>query len=178
MRDVGFRGLGTLEVIIGGNQLPTGGPLQRGLLATLLTSANRVISPDRIISALWTQPPETALGQVQTRIWRLRQLLQDGLDPQPAVARPQLVTRAGGYALIIEPEMFDVLVFDRHIAQAQAHLAADRPREAVAELREALALWRGPAFADVPAPGVRVEAEVIEERRLAAIEQRIEIELT
>ncbi|HZN19617.1 MAG TPA: BTAD domain-containing putative transcriptional regulator [Micromonosporaceae bacterium] len=177
MRDVGFRGLGTLEVIIGGNQLPTGGPLQRGLLATLLTNANRVISPDRLISALWSQPPETALGQVQTRIWRLRQLLQGGPGPQLS-PRPQLVTRAGGYALIIEPEMFDVLVFDRHIAQAQALLAADRPREAVAELREALALWRGPAFADVPAPGIRVEAEVIEERRLGAIEQRIEIELT
>lgn len=177
MRDVGFRGLGTLEVIIGGCQLPTGGPLQRGLLATLLTNANRVVSPDRIISALWAQPPETALGQVQTRIWRLRQLLQDGLGPQQAFPRPQLVTRAGGYALIIEPEMFDVLVFDRRTEQARTLLAEDRPREAVTELREALALWRGPAFADVPAPGIRAEAQVIEERRLAAIEQRMEIEL-
>ncbi|HEY0701056.1 MAG TPA: BTAD domain-containing putative transcriptional regulator, partial [Micromonospora sp.] len=176
MHHLWIRCLGALEVVAGDRTLSCGGPLQRGLLALLLINANQVVGVDRIMNGLWDRPPETALGQVQTRIWRLRRLLRDGPGVDVGV-RPQLVTRGGGYGLLIEPETVDVAVFDRRVARATALAADDRPHEAAAELREALALWRGPAFADVPAPGVRAEACAVEERRLAAIEQRVEIEL-
>ncbi|MEV0396438.1 AfsR/SARP family transcriptional regulator [Polymorphospora rubra] len=163
---------------MGQRVLPAGGPLQRGLLAMLLLNSNNFVSADRIISALWEKPPETALGQVQTRIWRLRQLLHvTGETALPPTAQPQLITRAGGYGLIVDPEAVDLLVFERRVKHGGALLAAGRSREAVKELREALALFRGPVFANVNAPGVGIEAEAVEERRLAAIEQRIEIEL-
>ncbi|MEV7229924.1 BTAD domain-containing putative transcriptional regulator [Polymorphospora sp. NPDC051019] len=178
MRHVGFRCFGPLEIEVGQRVLPAGGPLQRGLLAMLLLNSNNFVSADRIISALWEKPPETALGQVQTRIWRLRQLLHGTGETSPApTARPQLITRAGGYGLIVDPEAVDLLVFERRVKHGGVLLAAGRAREAVKELREALALFRGPVFANVNAPGVGIEAEAVEERRLAAIEQRIEIEL-
>jgi DNA-binding SARP family transcriptional activator len=179
MAEVEFKCLGDFEIVCGQRVMPAGGPLQRGLLAVLLLNANQSVSADRIISALWDSPPDTALGQVQTRIWRLRQLLQ-GSAPgaSPSTVRPQLITRAGGYGLMVDPETVDLLVFDREVQQATTALAAGRPQEAVSQIRGALALFRGPAFANVAAPGVNVEAAAIEERRLAAIEQRIEIELT
>ena len=59
-----------------------------------------------------------------------------------------------------------------HVARGAAGLAADR-------LRAALALWRGPAFADVRDGGVVAdEARRLEELRLVALEERIDAELS
>ena len=55
---------------------------------------------------------------------------------------------------------------------------AAAPREAAGKLREALALWRGPALADFAYDEfARREIARLEERRLAALEQRIEADL-
>lgn len=158
--------------------MPAGGPLQRGLLAILLLNANQAVSTDRIVDGLWDEPPDTALGQVQTRIWRLRQLLHGpATDASRSRSYPQLVTQSGGYALMVDPAAIDLLVFDQRVRDAAGMLASGRAREAAGELRSALALFRGPSFANVTAPAVVAEAKVIEERRMAALEQRIETEL-
>jgi DNA-binding SARP family transcriptional activator len=178
MSEILFHCLGSMEIIRGQQVLPSGGPHQRGLLAMLLLNANRPVSADQLIAALWARPPNSAAGQIQTRIWKLRRLLQTPATiPQPSTTRPQLVTTAGAYCLIVDPDTVDLLVFERMVNSAHSFLAADRPREALTELRGALALFRGPAFSNVAAPGVAVEAAAIEERRLAAIDQRMEIEL-
>jgi DNA-binding SARP family transcriptional activator len=144
----------------------------------LLLNLNQPVSADRLVDALWDNPPDTALGQVQTRIWRLRQLLHGPAgESADASDHPQLITRSGGYALMADPATVDLLVFDRRVRDAAAMLLDDCAREAAAELRQALSLFRGPCFANLNAPGVVAEAALVEERRMAALQQRIEIEL-
>ncbi|KQS71311.1 BTAD domain-containing putative transcriptional regulator [Modestobacter sp. Leaf380] len=173
-----FRCLGDLEVVRGNRVLPAGGPLQLGLLAMLLLHANHSVSADRIVATLWPDPPDTALGQVQTRVWRLRQLLHGSVVEASGVrSHPKLVTRTGGYALMVDPAAVDHLVFDDEVRRATELLAAGHPQDAAALLRHALSLFRGPPFGNVPAPGVQAEAAPIERRRLAALELRIEVEL-
>ena len=56
-----FRILGPLEVVEDGHALDAGGAKQRALLAVLLLNANRVVSSDGLIDALWEErAPGTA----------------------------------------------------------------------------------------------------------------------
>ena len=48
-----FRLLGPLEVVDGDEPFPIGGPKQRTVLALLALNANRVVTVDRLIDALW-----------------------------------------------------------------------------------------------------------------------------
>ena len=68
--------------------------------------------------------------------------------------------------------------FERLVDEGGGALASDRPADAAARLREALALWRGPPLADV-AYEAFAQAEIarLEERHSAALEQRIDADL-
>lgn len=160
-----FRLLGPVEVWDGENQLQLGGPKQRAVLAVLLMDAGRVVSTDRLIDLLWgEQPPPTAATSLQNFVSQLRKLL--GADV--------LVTKPPGYQLEIETDQLDVERFRRLLEDARSGSAADRSRK----LREALALWRGPALADLAfEPFAQNEAARLEELRLLALEERIEAEL-
>jgi DNA-binding SARP family transcriptional activator len=170
-RHIGYRILGPMELVVGGEQVATGSPQQRGLLAVLLLNANKVVRAESIIGALWEDPPATALGQVQTRVWRLRQLLRDDAH------EPALVTVPGGYLLSVEPGALDLEQFRRAVERARGLNAARRFEQSAKAMREALALWRGPVLGDVDVPWVRAEAANLEELRLAALEERIETDL-
>ena len=68
--------LGPLEVRANGRTLELGGQKQRILLATLLLEANRVVSSDRLIEAIWgEQPTATAHKGLQVLVSQLRKLL-------------------------------------------------------------------------------------------------------
>src|SRR2546421_12144921 len=89
-----FRILGPLEVADGEEVLPLTGQKQRALLALLLLDANRVVSTDRLVDALWgEQPPRTAATSLQNLVSQLRKLL--GSDV--------LVTKPHGYPLVDTP---------------------------------------------------------------------------
>jgi DNA-binding SARP family transcriptional activator len=89
-----------------------------------------------------------------------------------------LVTRPPGYVLRLEPDELDALRFERLLADGRGALAAGRSESAAATLRDALALWRGPALADVAyEPWAQAEIARLEERRRAALEERIEADL-
>ena len=153
-----FRILGPLEVIEDGRGLDLGGQKQRALLSALLLGANRVVSRDRLIDALWEEePPETARKALQVYVSQLRKTLGGS----------RIVTRAPGYLIRVEPEEFDLERFECLVAQGGAE-----------KLREALALWRGQPLAEF-AHERFAQAEVarLEELRLAALEERIEAEL-
>ena len=160
-----FRILGPLEVRDADHEVPLGGPRQRALLAILLTHANEVVSRDRLIDELWgKEPPETAGNILQGYISHLRK----------AVGQDAIVTRAPGYLVRLEPDRLDLHRFERLVERARDA----EPGEAAALLREALALWRGPALADFAyEPFAQAEAARLEELRLAAIERRIEADL-
>jgi peptide/nickel transport system substrate-binding protein len=166
---VEFRVLGPIEVRVDGSSVPLGGPKQRALLALLLLNANQVVSRDRLIDALWgARPPPSAAHSLDAYVSRLRRLV--GTD--------RLLRRAPGYLLRVAEDELDLERFDRLVDEAHASLAAGRAAAAARALREALALWRGEAFADLAyEPFGAVEAERLEGRRLAVLEERIEADL-
>jgi DNA-binding SARP family transcriptional activator len=95
---VEFRVLGPLEVRLDGVSVPVGGPRQRALLATLLLSANRVVSRDRLISELLGDTPsESADHTLRVQVSRLRKVVDVNSDPRLLARPPRLLTpgRAG-----------------------------------------------------------------------------------
>jgi DNA-binding SARP family transcriptional activator len=169
-----FRILGPFEVLDeGGTPRPVGGIRERALLALLVLSANRVVSAERLADDLWGErPPEGALHALQVHVSRLRKALreagQDGV----------LVTRSPGYLFRVEPAAVDAVRFESLLAKGREQAASGDHARAAETLREALALWRGPALVDVAdAAFARVEAARLEEARLGALEERIEADL-
>src|SRR5205823_7260050 len=83
-----------------------------------------------------------------------------------------------GYMLRLGPGDLDATRFAALVARGRDRASAGDPREASVTLAEALALWRGPALADVAdASFVRAEAARLEEARLSAVEERIDADL-
>ena len=160
-----FRILGPLEVADDDRRLALGGIKQRSLLAILLQHANEIVSTDHVLAELWGDaPPATAAKSIQVYVSRLRKELGNG----------RLVTRAPGYVLRVEPSELDLANFERLRAEARR----SGPRGGAAKLREALALWRGPPFADLAYERcVQAEIARLDELRLAAIEDRIDADL-
>jgi DNA-binding SARP family transcriptional activator len=160
-----FRILGPLEVADDGEPLQLSGQKQRALLALLLLDANRVVSTDRIVDALWgEQPPRTAATSLQNFVSQLRKLL--GADV--------VVTKPPGYQLRIAPEQLDLERFTRLVEESRA----EPPAERAAKLRRALALWRGRPLADLGFEAfAQQEIGRLEELRLAALEDRVDAEL-
>ena len=72
------------------------------------------------------------------------------------------------------PDDLDSLRFARLAGEGTAALEAGDAATAAQRFAEALALWRGPAFAGIDVPSVRAEAGRLEEMRLAALESRAE----
>ena len=167
--DVEYRILGPLDVSVDGRPLALGGRHQRALLALLLAQVNEVVPVDRLIDGLWDEaPPETAANIVQGYVSQLRKLL----------GRETIVTRGRGYALIAADGALDLQRFEQRAAAGTAEHAAGRPEAAAAELRAALAVWRGPALSDLAdLPAMRPIAVRLDELRLAALERRIGADL-
>lgn len=165
-----FRVLGPLQVAAGTGWTGIRASQQRLVLALLLMGSGRPVATERLIDELWGEhPPTTAVNTVQAYVARLRRAL-----PDPRV----LVTRSGGYELAADPEDVDVRVFERLVAEGRRSLAAGRLEEAAERLADALALWQGPAFGDVPStPMVAAETAQLERLRLGAAEARMSTEL-
>lgn len=168
-----FRVLGSLQLVRQGAPVGLASPAQRTLLAALLVRPGAIVSADRLMDVLWgNDPPNTALESLRTHVYRLRRALP--ADDADEV----LVTRPPGYVLAVEPDAVDAARFERLVAQAREQ-ASERSEVAAAGLEEALALWRGPAFAEfADAPFARGEARRLEELRLAASEDLLECKLT
>ncbi|HEV8558253.1 MAG TPA: BTAD domain-containing putative transcriptional regulator [Actinophytocola sp.] len=165
-----FRLLGTLEVTSAGEQRPLRTGKLRVVLATLLLRANQTVPVDELIDRLWGDtPPAAARNTAQTYVMRLRQVLGD--DPR----NPKLIhTLPGGYQITVTRDQLDLSRF-RYLVQHAEGLEPDAATEA---LHEALALWRGPALADIPSESLRGdELPRLTEERLRALERRIDLDL-
>lgn len=162
-----FKILGPLVVEHEGKAFRLGG-LQRVLMGALLLQANQVVPINKMIEALWGEnPPSTARNQIMIRISQLRRLLDDTIQPFN-----HLITQSPGYLLRVRPAELDLTRFDELVNAAQR----EEPDQAVRTLREALALWRGPALADVESDLIQPAAYELEERRRLALGRRIELE--
>jgi DNA-binding SARP family transcriptional activator len=170
-----FRILGPLEVWGDGRQVPLHGRMQRSLLAALLLDANRVVSVDQLVDQLWGDaPPATARVTLQSHILRLRSALGGDRD-RPG--RQRLRTRSSGYLLVVEPGQLDLVAFQQHVTAAARARAQGRLEAAAECYRAAMRLWRGRALGDLAAPFAQVAAARLEEQRLTALEERIEVDL-
>ena len=169
-----FRILGPLGVVAEGPPPKLGSPKQRALLAFLLLHANEVVSRDRLIEALWGEnAPPTAAHAVEVYVSRLRKALASA----PGAA-PQLETRAPGYVFELEPGGLDVDRFERLRSEGRRALEEGELEVAAGKLREALAVWRGPALTDFSyEPFAQDEIGRLDELRLATLEERVEADL-
>lgn len=157
--------LGPLEVREGETEVALRGGQQRKLLAILLLHAGEAVSTDRLIEELWQgKPPSTAAKALQGYVSSLRkQLGQETVE-----------TVGAGYRLDVAPEQIDAGRFEELLAEARRLERAP----AAAKVREALALWRGPALADFAYDDfAQHEIERLQELRLSCIERRIDLEL-
>jgi YVTN family beta-propeller protein len=139
------------------------------LLALLLLHANEVVSRDQMIEALWGErPPPSVQQSLDSYVSRLR----------GALGRDRILRRAPGYVLRVEDGEIDLVRFEAMLEAAHEASARGNPAEAALTLRSALELWRGRALADVLyEPFATLEAARLEERRLVALEERIDADL-
>jgi YVTN family beta-propeller protein len=166
---VEFLVLGPVEVRIDGRAVSVGGPKQRVLLTLLLLSSNEVVSRDRLTDSLWGEhPPASAQRALDSYLSRLRRLLGgERIERHPP-----------GYLLRVEPDELDLDRFEGLLEQGRAAAAAGDAATAKERLRQALALWRGRALAGLESqPFLGAEAERLEERRLLALEARIDADV-
>jgi DNA-binding SARP family transcriptional activator/pimeloyl-ACP methyl ester carboxylesterase len=163
-----FRLLGPLEVLGDHEPLQITAGKQRALLASLLLHANRTVSREQIVDALWGEDvPGSAQKMVQIHVSQLRKALPE----------PRLHTRPPGYLLQVGDDELDLSRFERSVADARQALSQNNPWKARELLGDALALWRGPALAEFTEPFARHEGARLEELRIAALEWRIEADL-
>src|SRR5215211_139814 len=147
------------------------------LLAKLLLHPNQVVSTEELIVAVWgEEPPPTVKQSLQNHVAALRKSIEAGNGAGPPRT---LVTRDPGYLLRVDPERLDLHRFQRLDREGRQALAGGDPARAADLLRQALALWRGPALADVAASADIAWPELVgvEELQVASTEARIEAEL-
>lgn len=164
--------LGPLIVDEDGTSYVPRAPKRRQLLALLVSAANSVVPMADCVRELWDEhPPPSAVQTVRTYVMQLRRTVPGGL-----VSR--VVTSDSGYRFRAEPAELDAARFADLVAAAhRATALADYPATATA-LADALALWRGPALADVGVgPVLRARLVGLAESRLSAWERRIEADL-
>ncbi|MFJ7208403.1 BTAD domain-containing putative transcriptional regulator [Streptomyces sp. NPDC098789] len=188
--------LGALAVRENGISITPTAPKPRQVLALLALHADQVVPVSALIEELWAgEPPRSARTTLQTYVLQLRALIATALEQErdPAAdseggapagvaggrtAKDVLVTLPGGYLLNSNGGTSDVREFDRLAGTGYRAMDAGDFPGAARLLREALALWSGPAFADVQG-GVQLDMETrrLEETRLCALDQRIEADL-
>jgi predicted ATPase/DNA-binding SARP family transcriptional activator len=162
-----LRILGPVQAVRDGKDVPPGGPKQRAVLALLALDAGRTVPAGQLAEALWQgRPSAGAAKTLRSYVSRLRALLA----PEVSV-----VARGGGYALIAGPDQVDAAQFEQLLEAGQGALGLGEAATAASRFAEALALWRGPALADVTdvEPLAR-EAARLEELRLVAAEGHAE----
>lgn len=157
-----FGVLGPLTVATGdGRPVRVSEAKVRALLADLLVHEGRPVSADRLIDDLWGQDlPGNPANALQAKVSQLRR----------AIGRDRVTYEAAGYRLRLDGDEVDAGRFVNLVERAGS--VAD-PRARAAMLGQALAIWRGPAYADFADEHfVRAAAERLAEQRLTALEEQ------
>jgi DNA-binding SARP family transcriptional activator len=167
---VQFRVLGPVEVLLDEEvvRLPAAKP--RALLALLLLSRNRVVPVAQLVDELWGErPPETATKALQGYVSQLRKVV--GAD--------RVLTKPPGYSLRVDEGELDLDRFEQLAREGRELLLDGDAGAASQRLTEALSLWRGRPFAEFDSePFGRDAGARLEEARLAALEDRIDADLS
>ncbi|MGW1954616.1 BTAD domain-containing putative transcriptional regulator [Streptomyces sp. NPDC001920] len=167
-----FKVLGPLEVLRDGLPVRIEAAKVRLLLAALLAEANHVVTVETLVTRLWGEhPPGRARNTLQNYVLRLRRALGSPAGGAPVLTRPH------GYVIEAAPDALDLYRFTALVRQGRTALDEGAAARAAALLREALALWRGDPLSDLPAHLLQGVAPALDERRLDALELRIDADL-
>jgi DNA-binding SARP family transcriptional activator/WD40 repeat protein len=165
-----FGVLGALTVTDGGRPLALGGPVQRRLLAAMLAHAPNAVSSETLVDDVWGEAaPATALRTLHSHVTRLRDAL--GRDSVGVIE-----TVAGGYRLSLQRPDVDAWVFEDLVHTATSN--GTTPSESSTMLRQALSIWRGPAYAEFSGvPFADAEGRRLESLREHARDSAIDSDL-
>ncbi|MFD3721323.1 BTAD domain-containing putative transcriptional regulator [Streptomyces sp. NPDC058674] len=153
--------LGTTQAIRDdGSTVAVGGARLRALLTALALRPGRAVPAHLLVDQVWDgDPPAAAPAALQALVARLRR----------ALGHAAVRSAEGGYLLAAEREDVDLYRFERLARTGGEALAQGDPAKATALYEDALALWRGPALADLPDPetaeSARWEAVRLDARR-------------
>jgi DNA-binding SARP family transcriptional activator/tetratricopeptide (TPR) repeat protein len=162
--------LGPVQAVRDGAPIALGRPKQRLVLSMLAARAGATVGRDELMEAVWDDtPPRSASTNLRQYVHGLRKAL--GPDAVAGTGTP-------GYVLAIDPAHVDAHEFVAVARQGETALAAGAVPGARALLHHALGLWHGRAFEEFHAvPALAAEAVALDERRLVAIEHRIDTDL-
>jgi DNA-binding SARP family transcriptional activator len=157
--------LGHVSAYRGGRRIDVTGAQRLAMLSVLALRAGERVSSAELIDGIWDEHvPDQARHALHVYISELRSAL--GADA--------IETRRGGYRLCVTEERVDALLFEQMVGRVNG----GRPEQTLAELVEALALWRGPALdGATDSPALRAAGARLEEERLATLERRFDAEL-
>ncbi len=168
-----FSILGSLEITVGAQRLEPGGTRQQIVLATLLLSANEVVTVDRLLEAIYgADMPSTSRSQLQISISSLRRLFAAHCHQDEVIT-----THPQGYIISVDRGQLDSQQFEELAAAGRAACDAGQSEQAVASYRDALRLWRGPALNGLDSQLVQASASRLNEQRISVNEERIHLEL-
>ncbi|KAA2256328.1 AfsR/SARP family transcriptional regulator [Solihabitans fulvus] len=165
-----FRVLGQLTVLgTDGAAVALPGARARDVLAMLLTARPGAVTRQRLLDELWADGrARDPVNALHVQIAKLRAAL-------PSADADRLVTEPSGYRLVTRHGEVDADEFAALAERGRGLLADRRLAEARETLLAALALWRGPALADIgDHPFARPERGRLDELRLAAAEDAAE----
>ncbi|MFI7675697.1 BTAD domain-containing putative transcriptional regulator [Actinophytocola sp. NPDC049390] len=175
--DLRFRLLGPLELAVSTDSAETdwaaiASTKRRALLATLLIRAGETVRVDQLVHELWgARPPDSATTQVHQNVMWLRRTIGDEHGQV-------LVTDEHGYRLDVTADQLDVGRFDDLTRRGLVALHDGAPETAARLLRQAIGLWRGNPYSDVPPTElVTAAAQRLTERWLDAWENAVDAEL-
>ncbi len=153
-------------------RLELAGAREQIVLATLLLNANRVVTVDRLLEAIYGENlPPTSRAQARNSISSLRRLFASHGHATTISTRPH------GYVIGVGHDQLDSQQFGELVAAARAARDANHLDRAVAGYRDALRLWRGPALGGIDSQLLRAAADRLDEQRIAANEDRLALEL-
>ncbi|MFJ6566862.1 AfsR/SARP family transcriptional regulator [Streptomyces sp. NPDC091292] len=160
MDPVRYRILGTTRAQRpDGTPLPVGGARLRALLTVLALRAGRTVPASVLVDEVWgAEPPADAPGALQALVGRLRR----------AVGADAVASVDGGYRLRAGTDDVDLYRFERLAGEGARALADGDAAKAAGVLDDALALWQGPALADLPdhtAEAARAQARRLDAQR-------------
>ena len=167
-----FRILGPLEIVDGPERLDLGGPRQQIAVAAFLLSANRLVTMDRLLEAIYGEElPPTCRSQAQISVSLLRRMFAAHSDT------PVISTHPQGYVMQVADGELDAQRFEELVAAGRAARDELQLKEAVAKYRDGLRLWRGDALTGIDSQLIRAAAGRLDEERITVNEDRIKLEL-
>jgi SARP family transcriptional regulator, regulator of embCAB operon len=170
-----FRALGPLEVQRwDGEPVAIGQRKKRRLLSMLLLHAGGWVGLTEICAALWEdEPPRSAPGNIKTYVSELRHALPPARSP----ARGRIESWAGRYRITVVPGELDVSLFETAARRGREARRAGAEGHAVRYFQQALELWRGRPFDELPEDVTRAQTARLEEQRWVIWEDLIDARL-